>query len=216
MSTILEMLNSDLGQKIIKGASSQTNAPQDKTSKVISMAMPLLLVAMKKNASESSGAKSLLNALQTKHDGSIINNIDSYFQGGVNQEDLNDGEGILNHVLGSKKAQMENALSQKSGLDSNSVAQILKVAAPIVIGMLGKEAKNSNVTNENSLTDILGNLIGGKSQQEQSLFHSLLDQDGDGSVIDDIAGMLLSGNDSSNSKKKSSGLGGLLGGLFKR
>ncbi|WP_339610573.1 DUF937 domain-containing protein [uncultured Planktosalinus sp.] len=214
MSTILELLNSDFGQKIIMGASSQTNAPKDKTTKVISIALPLLLGAMKKNASEPTGAKSLLNALQTKHDGSIVNNIDSYFQGGVNQEDLNDGEGILNHVLGSQKSQMVSALSLKTGLDNNSVAQILKVAAPIVIGLLGKEAKNSNVTNESSLTGILGNLIGGKSQEEQSLLHSLLDQDGDGSVIDDIAGMLLNGNDTS--KKKSSGLGGLLGGLFKK
>ena len=36
-----------------------------------------------------------------------------------------------------------------------------------------------------------------------------IDADGDGSVIDDVAGMLLGGN-----KKQSGGLGGLLGGLF--
>lgn len=215
MATILELLNSDLGQKIIQGASSQTNAPQDKTAKVVQMAMPLMLGAMKKNASSPEGAKSLLNALQSKHDGSIVNQLDSYFQGGVDQDALSDGEGILKHLLGGKQTQMEQALSQKSGLDTGSVAQILKVAAPIVLGMLGNEAKKSNVTNENSLTDILGNLIGGKSPQEQSMFHSLLDKDGDGSVIDDIAGMLLSGNNQ-GSKPKSSGLGGLLGGLFKK
>lgn len=216
MSTILELINSDLGKKIIQGTSTQVNEPQDKTAQAISMAMPLLLGAMKKNASSPEGAKSLLNALQNKHDGSIVNNLDGYFQGGVNQEDLNDGEGILNHVLGMQKPQMEQALSQKTGLNADSISQILKVAAPIVIGMLGKEAKTTNVSNESSLTNVLGSLIGGKSEQEQSIFHSLLDKDGDGSIIDDIAGMLLNDNSSSNTtKSKSSGLGGLLGGLFK-
>tara|TARA_R110002072_G_scaffold9239_6_gene45364 strand:- start:1639 stop:2280 length:642 start_codon:yes stop_codon:yes gene_type:complete len=213
MATILELLNSDLGKQIIKGASAQTNAPEDKTSQVVSLALPLLLGAMKKNASTPEGASGLLKALQSKHDGSIVNNLGTYFQGGVDQTDLKDGEGILKHVLGSKRPQLESALSQKSGLDSNSVAQILKVAAPIVIGMLGKEAKEKNVSNESGLADVLGSLIGGKSKKEQSMLHSILDADGDGSIIDDIAGMVLGG---SNTTKKSSGLGGLLGGFFKK
>ena len=37
----------------------------------------------------------------------------------------------------------------------------------------------------------------------------LIDADGDGSVLDDVAGMVLGG-----SKKKKGGLGGMLGGLF--
>ena len=44
--------------------------------------------------------------------------------------------------------------------------------------------------------------------QNQSFLESMLDADGDGSVIDDVAGMVLGG------KKGKSGLGGLLGGLF--
>ncbi len=54
-------------------------------------------------------------------------------------------------------------------------------------------------------------MLGGGKQQnkQQSLIESLLDGDNDGSIIDDVAGMVLGGG---NSKK--SGLGGLLGGLF--
>ena len=52
---------------------------------------------------------------------------------------------------------------------------------------------------------------GGSSQpKQQTLIESILDGDNDGSVIDDVAGMLLSGG----GQKKSGGLGGLLGGLF--
>jgi len=47
------------------------------------------------------------------------------------------------------------------------------------------------------------------ANKQQSLIESFLDSDGDGSVIDDLAGMVLSGGG-----QKKGGLGGLLGGLF--
>ena len=54
--------------------------------------------------------------------------------------------------------------------------------------------------------------MGGGSQQpkQQSLIESLLDGDNDGSVLDDVAGMVFGGG----GQKKSGGIGGLLGGLF--
>jgi len=123
---------------------------------------------------------------------------------------MNDGAGILGHILGSKQPQVENALSSKSGLDAGSISQILKVAAPILLGFLGKQTRQQNVTSPDALSGLLGGLMGGGSaaNKQQSLIESLLDSDGDGSVIDDLAGMVLSGN------KKGGGLGGLLGGLF--
>jgi hypothetical protein len=57
----------------------------------------------------------------------------------------------------------------------------------------------------------LGGLLNGNSKdQEQSFLESILDADGDGSIIDDVAGMVLGGN----GNKKKGGLGSLLGGLF--
>ena len=49
----------------------------------------------------------------------------------------------------------------------------------------------------------------GKQFELQSLVESFLDSDGDGSVIDDLAGMVLN-----NGSQNKSGLGGMLGGLF--
>lgn len=94
-------------------------------------------------------------------------------------------------------------------MDASSVSNILKVAAPILMGVLGKQTRQSNVSSQNDLTGMLGGLLGGSSaRQEQSFLESILDADGDGSVIDDVAGMVLGGS------KKKGGLGGLLGGLF--
>lgn len=210
MSGLLDLLNSPMGKQLINGVAGQTGQAESKTADVLSMAMPLLLGAMKKNASSPQGAEGLMNALSNKHNGSILDDLGGLFGGGVDQSVMDDGAGILGHVLGNKQPQVENALSQKSGLDAGTIASILKIAAPIVMGYLGRERNNGNVSDANGINSLLGSMLGGQPQQNQSLIMSLIDADGDGSVLDDVAGMVMASN------KKSGGLGGLLGGLFRK
>jgi hypothetical protein len=208
MSGLLELLSGPMGKQLIEGVSEQTGQPADKTADVLGMAMPLLLGAMKKNASDPQGAAGLMNALSSKHSGGILDNLGGLFQGGVNESVLKDGSGILGHVLGNKQPLVENALSQKSGVDAGTVAQILKIAAPIVMGYLGRQKAQSNISDAGGLSTLLGSMLGGQPKQNQSLITSLIDADGDGSVLDDVAGMVL------GTSKKKGGLGGMLGGLF--
>lgn len=208
MAGLLDLLNSPIGKQVISGVAGQTNQPESKTADVLSMAMPLILGAMKKNVKSPSGAEGLMSALNNKHDGSILDNLGGLFQGGVDDSVMNDGAGILGHVFGGKQPQVENALSQKSGLDAGTVSQILKIAAPIVMGYLGRETSQNRVNDSNGMNALLGSMLGGQPQQNQSLITTLLDADGDGSILDDVAGMVMGSN------KKKGGLGGLLGGLF--
>ncbi|GAB5399325.1 MAG: DUF937 domain-containing protein [Aureisphaera sp.] len=212
MSGILDLLNSDMGRQIISGVSNETNQPTDKTASVLQMGLPILMGAMKRNASTPQGADGLMGALNGKHDGSILDNLGGLFGGGVDQNVKDDGMGILGHVLGGSQNNVANALSNKSGMDSGSVMKILQVAAPILLGYLGKQKRQQNVSSQSGIGDLLGGLMGGGNEQpkQQSLIESILDGDNDGSVIDDVAGMLLGGG----GNKKSGGLGGLLGGLF--
>ena len=71
MSGILDLLNSDLGKTIINGVSNQTGQDQNKTSGVLTMALPVLMQAMKRNAATPEGAQGLLGALDKKHDAVI-------------------------------------------------------------------------------------------------------------------------------------------------
>ncbi|MBT8297277.1 MAG: DUF937 domain-containing protein [Maribacter sp.] len=208
MSGLLDLLNSPMGKQLISGVAGQTGQPENKTADVLSMAMPLLLGAMKKNVSSPQGAEGLMNALSSKHDGSILDNLGGLFGGGVDDSVMSDGAGILGHVFGGKQPQVESALSQKSGMDAGSIASILQMAAPIVMGFLGKQTAQNKVSDASGMNNLLGGMLGGQPQQNQSLITTLLDADGDGSILDDVAGMVM------NSGKKKGGLGGLLGGLF--
>jgi hypothetical protein len=209
MAGILDLLNSDLGKTIISGVSGSTGTDQNKTSSVLTMALPVLMKAMERNAATPEGAQGLMGALNNKHDGSILDNLGSLFNGGVDEDVKTEGDKILGHILGQKKQGVEQVIGQKAGLDAGSVDNILKVAAPILMGVLGKQAQQNNVSSQNDLGGLLGGLLGGSdTKNEQSFLENILDADGDGSIVDDVAGMVLGGSNKKN------GLGGLLGGLF--
>jgi len=209
MSGILDLLNSDLGKTIISGVAGSTGQDTSKTSGLLTMAMPVLMKAMERNASTPQGAEGLFGALK-KHDGGILDNLGDLFGGGVNDDVKADGGKILGHVLGNSQQGVEKVLSEKSGMDMGAVANILKVAAPILMGVLGKQTRQQNVQQPSEMSNILGGLLGGSSaKKEQGFLEQILDADGDGSIVDDVAGMVLGG-----AKKKRGGLGGLLGGLF--
>jgi len=211
MASILDLLQTDMGQTLINGAAQKTNTSTDKTANVLSQAMPVILGAMQRNAKTPEGAASLSNALaDPKHNGGMLDMLGGLFGDGPGSpEELeNDGAGILKHVLGNKQQNVESAISTSSGVDAQSVGQIIKIAAPIIMGLLGKQKQEKGIE-QNGIGDLLGSVLGQSGGHDQSFLTSILDADGDGSMIDDVAGMVLGGD-----KKKKGGLGGMLGGLF--
>lgn len=210
MAGILDLLNSDLGKQIVSGVAGSTGTDSSKTSSVLTMALPVLMKGMERNAASPEGAAGLMGALTGKHDGSILDNLGGLFNGGVDESVKQDGAGILGHILGSKQQGVQQVIGQKAGIDAGSVGNILKVAAPILMGYLGKQKNEQNVSSSGDVAGLLGGLLGGNSaSSDQSFLEKVLDADGDGSMIDDVAGMFLGGGN-----KKDSGLGGMIGGLF--
>jgi hypothetical protein len=209
MSGILKLFNTPMGAQLISGVARETGQPENKTADVLGMALPLLMGAMKKNIQSPQGAEGLLNALSSQHTGSILDDLSGLFGGGVDSSVKKEGAGILGHILGSKQPLVEKELSNRSGISPAAIADMLKIAAPILLGMLGRQRAQNNITNGADLNTVLGSLLGGQPRQNQDLITSLIDSDGDGSVLDDVSDIILGG-----SPGKQGGLGGLLGGLF--
>lgn len=207
MSGILELINSDLGKQIIGGISNQVGTTERETSSVLTSALPSLVTAMQNNASSEAGAGGLLGALLGgKHDGSLLDNLSGMLgNGSINTED---GGKILGHVLGGNQANLESNLSQTTGVSSDKIGMILKMAAPILMAFLANKAKSGNIQNGTDLGGLLGGLLGGNQKSGSmggSILTSVLDQDGDGQ---------LGLNDAVTAATKKGGLGGLLGKLF--
>ncbi|OJV80517.1 MAG: hypothetical protein BGO34_15570 [Bacteroidia bacterium 44-10] len=192
-----ELLNSPMGQSIVKSVAGQLGMNEKEASGVVDMAVPALLAGMTRNAQSSDGAESLNKALETKHDGSLLNNLSGILQGNT-KELQQDGNGILGHVFGNNLSSVEQGISQKTGVSMNKVAPLLAMLAPVVMAYLGKQKRQTN-TGAGGLGDLLGGLLGGGQQKSRSgggimdMLGSALDKDGDGNPLNDILGVFLGG-----------------------
>ncbi|MEA5062157.1 MAG: DUF937 domain-containing protein [Proteiniphilum sp.] len=192
-----ELLNSPMGQSIVKSVAGQLGMNEKEASGVVNMAVPALLAGMTRNAQSSDGAESLNKALETKHDGSLLNNLSGILQGNT-KELQQDGNGILGHVFGNNLSSVEQGISQKTGVSMNKVTPLLAMLAPVVMAYLGKQKRQTN-TGAGGLGDLLGSLLGGGQQKSRSgggimdMLGSALDKDGDGNPLNDILGGFLGG-----------------------
>jgi hypothetical protein len=182
---ILDTLQAQLGEDSIRRISQQVGADPEKTATAVSGALPLLVSALARNTQQGEGgAQSLLGALDRDHDGSILNDV----LGFLGQGDTSPGEGILRHVLGSRRPGAEQALGKMSGLDAGKIAQILALLAPLVMGALGRERKKRDL-GTGGLADLLGQEKKRAEEVEpegMGILGKLLDSDRDGQVGDDL------------------------------
>lgn len=199
-----------MGKTLINGAASQLGMDSNIAGSAIQSALPLILGAMKNNASSPEGAQGLLGALSNeKHSGGILDNLGIILGGSQIDEDvLQDGAGILGPVFGRKEQNVAAAVSKSKGIN---MGNILKVAVPFIMGYLGKQTRAQGVQDQNGIGDLLGDMLDRKSEQSTSMINRLLDADGDGSVIEDVAGMLM---DAAGNQKSGGGLLGTLMGFL--
>ncbi|WP_315288552.1 DUF937 domain-containing protein [Leptotrichia massiliensis] len=152
----------------------------------VAAALPAILAAVNKNANSSEKAEGLNNALN-QHDGSVLNNLGNYLQ----NPDLKDGAGILEHLFGNNTQNVANAVSQSSGLDSQGSMKILQTLAPLVLGALGQQKKENNLDAQgigNLTSNLAANFAGEGGMM--SMVTNLLDSNKDGNVMDDVMGLV--------------------------
>lgn len=186
------LLNGPMGQSVISGIAGQLGMDENQAGNAVNAAIPVILGGLSRNAATSDGAESLNNALNTKHDGSLLDNIAGMFQNNP-QELEQDGGGILGHIFGGNQGAVENAVAQKTGISMDKIGPLLAMLAPIVMAYLGRQ-KNQNNVNSGGLGDLIGGMLGGGGSKSSGggimdMVTGFLDKDKDGSALDDILGM---------------------------
>ena len=202
MFSLQDLLGQQQGTEAVDQISQNVGAEPSMVNSAIQMALPMLINGLANNASTPEGAESLNNALEQDHDGSVLDNLGSLgsmiFGGRQDEAPPSrqaDAGGILGHILGAGQGQIAQDVSNKTGLGMGQVAQILMFLAPIVMGYLGRQKQQQGV-GADGLGGLLGGLLGGGPAQPQSsgnaimdMASNMLDSDGDGSALDDIASM---------------------------
>lgn len=151
MNLLQLLLGSLTSDNSVNSLAKKTGISSKLVSKLIVMAVPLLIKYMTKNASTTSGAQSLLSAL-TKHNGtrSMSEQID--------EVDEEDGQKILGHILGNDKEQVFTTLAKETGLQTNEVSKGLGALAPALLTGLAAATTSAAKPSSNGLD--LGDLLG--------------------------------------------------------
>lgn len=176
MTETLEQMLSGQADRI----GSRIGADPGQTQSAVSAAIPVLLAALGQEAS----SPGLREALERDHDGSVIDNLDGYVDGTATLNPrATDGVGILKHTLGDRQQGVAQALSTKTGLDLGSIMQLLPILAPIVMGLLGKQARSEGSGGGlGDLGSILGGLGGGSTSGSSGGLGDILGSLGGGST----------------------------------
>lgn len=186
--SIVDLVTSQLGPDGIRTLGDRFGLDPATTQRTIAAAVPLLTGGLSRNAAQPQGAAALHQAVTRDHDGSILDNLGGF----LSQGDTGLGGAILGHVFGNRQGNAADGLAKTAGVDAGTAGQILMMLAPLILGALGKLTRQRGL-DTGGLTDVLNNSHAQAQAQAPSgmgaILGGLLDQNNDGSVMDDITRM---------------------------
>lgn len=213
MAGLLDLLSGPQAQPAKQQLGAKFGLNEDMTQMALKALIPALSAGLKSNASKPGGLEGLLGALEKGNHSRYLDQPEYLDR----PETIDDGNGILGHLLGSKDVSRSVAshASQKTGLDSTLLKQMLPVVATMVMGQLSKRRQEPDVLSQlmgamaggapqpaqrsGGLGGLLGAIFGGQRQPARQAppptaaagLSALFDADGDGSAMDDIFQMVL-------------------------
>lgn len=138
---LLGLLKDNLTPEVISQAANLIGEDKDKTSSALGGILPAIMGGVMSKASNEEGASGLLSMLKDGgHDGGMLGNIAGMLGGGDSTSSmLSAGSGIVSSLFGDKVGGLVSMLSGFAGVKDSSITSLLGMAAPMVMGMLGKQ-----------------------------------------------------------------------------
>lgn len=189
MNNLLQvLLSSFTNQSSVDATSQKTGVKGVSVLTILSYALPLIIKYMTKNASNTSGAQSLLGAL-TQHTSTKA------MPEQIASADVNDGAAIMKHIFGDSEQSAVEEIATKANVPAADVTSVLASIAPTLLSSIsaaataGSQAQANqkkgvdlsdgldvsdlaaifqSTQSGNGLGGILGTLLGGTTQQSAS------------------------------------------------
>jgi hypothetical protein len=153
---------------------------KSKASSAIDAVAPVLLGSLLKKASTPSGASDLSKIFK-EQDTSILGNLGGLIGGGGSSSGtdlMSMGAKFLPMLLGSSQGSVISALVKLLGFNDKSITGLITMLAPIVMSVVGKQAKSMGALDPSALTSLLGsqsNLLSSALPKELSGVMGLAD-----------------------------------------
>jgi hypothetical protein len=185
----LDDLYQEHGQSVQQRVSTELGIPPDKAARALPTVAPIILAGLKREM-EKSGPAGVETRIQDLNNNGIP---DDQEVGGL---------------LGGKGKEASTLMANQLGISGEAAAKLIPMLAPIIIGMLMK--KGGGAASGQGGAGGAGGGLGGIA--------SILDRNGDGSILDDLSGLISKGGVgdlmATGGANKSGCLGSILGGLL--
>ena len=188
MPNFLEEFMSSMGPEVSKKMGSALNIDQNIIQQIIPQVAPMILGGLKNQKDNFGGEQRVDHILNKYGSADVLQNLDQLFSNKLNDPKA---DPKLGGLLGDAGTQATNLISKNFNLDSNTVMKLIPMLAPVILGFLSNKRDTQGAGS--------------------SGIAALLDQNGDGSILDDVAGFLLN---QATGQKSGNLLTNLLGGLF--
>ncbi len=189
MNDFFEQLVGSMAPEVAQQLSSHLGIDRGTADQILPQVAPLILGGLKRQMEQRGGAPRVDHILNKYGDDSVLDDIGGLFQ---NMAGSQNADPQLGGLLGDAGTQAANMLAKNFNLDMNTATKIIPMLAPILLGMLSR-TRNTGGAGSAGIAN-------------------LIDQNGDGNILDDVAGFLTHGMGGGQGSQ--AGAGGLLGGLL--
>lgn len=189
MPGFIDEFMSSMGPEVSKQLAQNLGINKNIAAQIIPQVAPLIISGLKKQKDERGGEARVDHILNKYGSADVLGNIAGLFSSKAKDASA---DPRLGGLLGESGVQATDMISKQFGLNPQTAMKLIPMLAPVILGALSQKRD-----------------AGGAGS---SGIAALLDQDGDGSILDDVAGFLMQGL--SGGGQKGNILGSVLGGLF--
>jgi hypothetical protein len=174
MNSIIDVLMNSAGGGAVNQVGQKFGLSQEQTSSALGELVPALMAGLQRNSAQEGGMEGLLGALSSGNHARYLED-----PGLLEQETTRqDGNSILGHIFGSKDVSRAVAgrAAEQTGIGADVLKQMLPVVATMVMGGLSRQTATAAAV--------------GQGTGSAGFLSSLLDQNRNGSVADEVVGLL--------------------------
>ena len=175
---ILDAMLAAQGGSTTRQLGQQFGLDDGQVSSALSALVPALAAGLQQNMSSPQGLDGLMSALGGGQHQRYVDDVTTL----GSAETIADGNGILGHVLGSKDVsrQVASRAAAQTGICEGVLKSMLPVVAAMMMGTMSQQAARTGGAQASLSAG--GGLLG--------MLAPMLDANRDGSMVDDVIGML--------------------------
>jgi len=160
-SSLLDSLSQLVTPDLLGQAASMLGESQGNVSRGVSAALPMLLGSVASRATDTNFASSLFKLVtDSRNDLGAVGNIAQLLTPGSSNSSISAlGGQLLGSLFGSNTSAVTSALAGYAGIKPQSANSLLSMAAPMVLGVLGKSVRGGGL-NMSSLASLLSSQKG--------------------------------------------------------